>query len=151
MHTYFFTFKKTLIFFRCPFLWVHRQFRIWCFTFDEFCEPLLVAIVGRYPEPLQEYGTMGVLFLQISPSWLPIRSSFSRLSCSVWWWIPIDSWKTVAWMAYSCATFCNTGIDHIFPWPVGHCLPIATSTIGVDTQIWMAFLRNSASMQRCHR
>jgi hypothetical protein len=38
-------------------------------------------------------------------------------------------------MAYGYTTFCDIGINNILPGTAGHCLSIATSTIGVDSQI----------------
>ena len=63
-------------------------------------------------------------------------------------WISINSGKTDAWMAYGYPTFCNIGINNIFLGTVGHCLSIAPSSLGMDSQIWVAFLWHCSCLQR---
>ena len=61
-------------------------------------QSLLATIMGRHPKPIQKNGDLGILFLQISSSRLPIWPSFSRLPSTLWWRIQINSWKIIAWM-----------------------------------------------------
>ena len=61
-------------------------------------QSLLATIMGRHPKPIQKNGDLGILFLQISTSRLPIWPSFSRLPSTLWWRIQINSWKIIAWL-----------------------------------------------------
>ena len=61
-------------------------------------QSLLATIMGRHPEPIQKNGDLGILFLQISSSRLPIWAFISWLPSTLWWRIQINSWKIIAWL-----------------------------------------------------
>ena len=121
-----------VFFFRCPLLWIHCQFCLRCTPLDELCQSLLVAILGRHSKSIQEHGTLGVLFLQISPSRLPIRSSFPWLPRPLWRRVPLDQRETITRMVDGRPALCHSGTHCLLPGTNGHCLLASSSAFGVD-------------------
>ena len=123
---------NVFLFFRCSLLWIHCQFCLRCTPLDELCQSLLVAILGRHSKSIQEHGTLGVLFLQISPSRLPIRSSFPWLPRPLWRRVPLDQREAITGMVDGRPALCHSGTHCLLPGTNGHSLPASSSAFGVD-------------------
>ena len=139
------------LFFRCSLLWIHCQFCLRCTPLDELCQSLLVAILGRHSKSIQEHGTLGVLFLQISPSRLPIRSSFPWLPRPLWRRVPLDQREIITRMVDGRPALCHSGTHCLLPGTNGHCLLASSSAFGVDFALWMVLLWRGSGVQRSDR